>query len=576
MKNATIHLYPTGRLAERLLRHKEAWALRIFERNSGLFSAFDDPENSSVHKTKWHGEFPGKLLTGISQLYHIFGTEDIRALGDHFVARFQSAQAEDGYLGPWSRLDRLDGACKKWDTWGHYHCIYGLYSWYRMTGNRDALDVALRAADFLYQYFIGGNRTFIAQYFPECNFAISHIFAMLYREVKDLRYLEAARRIVDVEWELEYYNGDRERFLCVDWLNNAMNGKAFYQSNQPRWESLHTISTLADLWIVTGEQRYYNGLERIWQSIVDYDLHNFGGFGTGEAAEGKPFQGGSETCNTCAWMALSTEYLKVSRNCAAVDELERSYYNAALGSLDEDIYFSYMNNMSGKRARAAQVLAPQSFVGAPDMSCCQANGLRGMTQIVEWAFLVDEKNVYINSYAPCNAEIRLPNGEGATLSIDSDYPRNGQIKISFKKITPAEFTVMLRIPKWSKETNVIINDRVIPGVTAGEYLPVHQAWTKERTIAINLNMDLQIMIGLDECAGKSSVFRGPLLLAASWQDGVPSPTLTLSRAGLRFEGADSKALLCGRLISDSGEIEVIDYADAYTAGWRYETWLTVR
>lgn len=84
------------------------------------------------------------------------------------------------------------------------------------------------------------------------------------------------------------------------------------------------------------------------------------------------------------------------------------------------------------------------------------------------------------------------------------------------------------------------------------------------------------MIGLDECAGKSSVFRGLLLLAASWQDGVPSPTLTLSRAGLRFEGADSKALLCGRLISDSGEIEVIDYADAYTAGWRYETWLTVR
>lgn len=100
MKNATIHLYPTGRLAERLLRHKEAWALRIFERNPGLFSAFDDPENSSVHKTKWHGEFPGKLLTGISQLYHIFGTEDIRALGDRFVSQF-SVCASRGWL-PWT------------------------------------------------------------------------------------------------------------------------------------------------------------------------------------------------------------------------------------------------------------------------------------------------------------------------------------------------------------------------------------------------------------------------------------------------------------------------------------------
>ncbi len=573
MTNATLRLHPTGRLADRLLRHKEAWALRILERNPGLFAAFDDPENSPVFKTMWHGEYPGKILTGLAQLYRIFGTEDIREMGDRFVAHFKSAQGEDGYLGPWSRVDRLDGAVKKWDTWGHYHCLYGLYGWYRLTGNRDALDVALRAADFLYDYFIGGGRTFVSQEWAECNFAISHLFIILYRETGDGRYLEAARYIVDVEWGLEYPDFYTSRVLRADWLNAASDGKAFYQSNQPRWEGLHTIATLADLWVVTGERRYYDGLEHIWQSIVDCDRHNFGGFGTGEGAEGKPFKGGSETCNTCAWMALSTEYLKVSRNCAAVDELELSYYNAALGSLDEDLYFSYMNNMSGERVRAGEVNAAQGFDGARDMNCCQANGLRGMTQIVEWAFLADEESLYINSFAPCEAEIRLPNGQNTRLSVQSDYPRDGRITLSFSEIDPAEFTIMLRIPAWSKETVVTVNGEPIQNVMPGAYLPIRRTWTVGDTLTVTLDMSLRPLLGADECEGKVSILRGPLLLAASWEKTASAPALELSLNELHLEETDAtSAFLRGRLVSDGGTVEVVDYADAYTSGWMYETW----
>ena len=55
------------------------------------------------------------------------------------VRRLCDLQAEDGYLGPWPKAERLRG---QWDLWGHYHIILGLRMWSEQTGDARAAATA--------------------------------------------------------------------------------------------------------------------------------------------------------------------------------------------------------------------------------------------------------------------------------------------------------------------------------------------------------------------------------------------------------------------------------------------------
>jgi DUF1680 family protein len=94
----------------------------------------------------WAGEFVGKYL--ISAVQSLRLTKDPR-LNDQvkaIVAEFISTQAEDGYLGPFPKSERL---LKHWDLWGHYHALLALAMWHEYSGDAAALQAARRAADLV-------------------------------------------------------------------------------------------------------------------------------------------------------------------------------------------------------------------------------------------------------------------------------------------------------------------------------------------------------------------------------------------------------------------------------------------
>jgi uncharacterized protein len=575
-ENQLTNLNLGGHAGMLLASNEQLWLQNALKDNPNMFAAFADPERNDLAKCMWHGEFPGKILTGMAQTYRAFRNPNTLAAGDEMVRWFKSAQGADGYLGPWSKRSRFNGDRNKWDTWGQYQCIYGLYQWYKITGNMDALDVAIKSADCIYNYFISGNQTFVSQNWAECNFSISHAFAILFQETGNRKYLDACEQIVLKEWKLEYDDYYTKRPLSCDWLGAAAEGKAFYQSNQTRWESLHTLMTLSPLFQITRDPQYYKALERYWWSIIQYDRHNFGGFGTGEGATGTIYGNGSETCSTVAWMAYSTEYLKLSKISYVADELEIAFYNAALGSLLDGHDFIYVNNSDGNRVSALITLAGHGFEGGRELSCCQANGNRGISQITEWAVLTDKENLYLNYYGSCNAETKTPGGNGIKILQETEYPRKGTVKIALALEKSEEFGLNLRIPTWSAKTEVKVNGKTFTNVMPGNYFVINRKWQSGDVIEIKFDMSVHFWVGDDNCSGKTSVYYGPVLLAIDTASSVAS--------GYKLDAPDVKKIVFnenkrfwfyGLVKTTNGrKIALVDYASAGKKGEDYTTWLT--
>lgn len=520
----------------------------------------------------WYSEFPGKLLTGMAYTYRLSDDPALLAAGEELVAELANAQGEDGYLGIYTGSARMGGNGANWDVWNHYHCIYGLYDWYRLTGNETALKTAIKAADYVYDYFVEGGKTFDSAGSQTMNLGISHVFALLYQFTGDTRYLNAAKQIIVEDWP-----------KSGDWLNNAQAGKEYYESKLPRWEALHTIITLGLLYEIEGDPIYYNALEDIWWSIAKTDRHNDGGFTSGEQAVGDPYNTGAiETCCTVSWMALGTEYLQLSKNSYVADELELSYFNGMLGALlEDDKYVTYNTPMDGRKVASQVDIAFQYNSGSPDFNCCQANLSRGLGELSQWGVIGNDTDLYLNYYGPSAANTLTPGGNAITIKQETEYPKDGAIKITLDMVKNEAFNFNLRIPVWSYTNTVKVNGEEMKNVVPGEYYSINREWKNGDVIELDLEMSVHYWLGEKNYKGYSSVYYGPILLA------LDSNYSDLARDAARFQTTDLKKMT----VSDgSGKgcwlffetktvngipVKLVDFASAGQDNSTYYSWLKV-
>ena len=98
LKNNVTNMNISGAIGDILTANEVNWVQTVLEKNPGLFDAFLDPEHNDLAKTMWHGEFPGKILSGLAQTYLLNNDPKTKEVGDQIVARLKEAQQEDGYL----------------------------------------------------------------------------------------------------------------------------------------------------------------------------------------------------------------------------------------------------------------------------------------------------------------------------------------------------------------------------------------------------------------------------------------------------------------------------------------------
>jgi len=502
----------------------DRWLLIAPKSNPGMLEMFRDRDAAPLREmVAWAGEFAGKYLTGAVQVLHVTHDAELKTWLRDFVHTLIDLQDRDGYLGPWSAKDRLanrasNSACgverlrkRTWDTWGHYHVMLGLMIWHEETSDTRALECATRIADLLCRKYLGKKTPRLVDTgSDEMNLAPAHSLCMLYRKTKNERHLRLALQIVD-----EFGARRNGKHLAGDYLQQALQGKEFFEIPRPRWESLHPIMGLAELYWITGQDPYRQAFEHLWWSIVKLDRHNNGGFSSGEKATGNPYHLAEiESCCTIAWAAMSVEMLKLTGNSIVADELEFTMFNSIVGMHSSTgRWATYNTPMNGVRRANAHDIVFQSREGTPELNCCSVNTPRGFGLLSEWGLMKDRQGLVLNYYGPSTMTTRLRPGLSVTLVQETEYPLDGTIRISVKPSKPAEFTLKLRVPYWSRKPRILLNGKRLPAVKAGRYLEIERRWNARDKIRIALDMSYHLWRGERECKGTASLYRGPILLA---------------------------------------------------------------
>ncbi len=161
-------------------------------------------------------------------------------------------------------------------------------------------------------------------------------------------------------------------------------------------------------------------------------------------------------------------------------------------------------------------------------------------------------------------------------------PRQGRIALRVNPSQAAEFALKLRIPYWSGDSQVQVNGERVNGVEAGSYLKIDRKWKCGDRVEIELDMSLHYWAGEEECGGRASIYRGPILLTYDRRlnEMDPEKIPVLDAKGLTGDLVDGEGWLptivnlelAGK---DGGKVRLCDFASAGEGGTPYVSWLKV-
>jgi DUF1680 family protein len=567
-----------GHLLKRIEKSIQNYFLMTPESSPAILQVLRDRDRMPLRKPlmPWAGEFAGKYLTGAELVWRLTPDPKLKATIDAFVRDLIACQDPDGYFGPFPKDARLTG--KNWDVWGHYHTMYGLMLYYEDTKYEPALKACEKAADLLCQTFGPGKPSLTCDgEGGQMNMAVCHGLVLLYEKTGVQRYLDLAGYIVNEAWNEQG---------AGKYLISALEGKSIIEFPRHRWEAIHDWQALGELYLLTGEQKYRSAIEKIWHSGTDGDRHNSGGITSGEGFTGSPYkQEAIETCCTVAWTAFSVDLLRITGNSGIVDEIEWSTFNSALGAIPySGKVCAYNVPMDGTRAFGGTELSWQSPMAGPDLNCCAVNAYRPLGMISQWALMQSTDGPVLNFYGPGKISASLPSGNRLTISQETAYPAEGLVKMGVTLQHAENFTLKLRIPFWSANTVVKINGKDITEKSVpGTYMAIKRSWKSGDKIELSLDFKLRLWYGEKECAGKVSVFRGPLLCTydARFNDFDPARLPELDSQSLTFERINTRGAfepwVYGVLKDKYGtEIKVCDFSGAGQTGNQYCSWLPLK
>lgn len=481
-----------GFLGERCLKNERA---RLLTKNEEeLLGGFQQRPG----KQAWVGEHVGKWLHAAALAWAFTRDGDLRAKLDRVVAALIATQQPDGYLGTYADGAHWGmGPNEKWDVWVHKYNLIGLTAYAGITGEKSALEAAVKIGDLLLKTFgsaadgpppldLNERSTHVGM----ASGSIVEPMVLLARATGDTKYLAFARLIAE-KWEAP--NGPKliSSLTAQKPVAQTANGKAY--------EMMSCLVGLCELYRATGETRYLTPAVNAWRDIVAGQLLITGSGSSREhwtAPREYPSDARAdvaETCVTVTWLQLNLQLLRLTGEARYADELEKTVYNHLAAAQHPDggqwAYFTAHNGTKPYRA---------------EQNCCTSSGPRGWALLPAFAYLASEDGIVVNLFAPGTATFQI-NGQRVQVKQETNYPFDGRVSLTVTVPQPVKFSLRFRVPAWSS----------LDGLKAkpGDYWLLRQTWSRTQTLQFKLAMPLRVVTGEGSNAGRLALVRGPLVLS---------------------------------------------------------------
>ena len=474
------------------------------------------------------GHYVGHYLSSCAFVHASTGDDVIAAKANDLVAMLAQCQAKDGYLGayPATFYDKLRANQKVWAPFYTYHKILaGMIDMYEHTGNKQALDVAIKMTDWADAY---------------------------------------ARSISDDEWQrvlLTEHGGMIEASFNL----YAITGNAKYRdlayrfehkkifdplaANQDMLNGSHANTNIPKMigairgYELTGDTRYQSIAQNFYRIVKDHHTYCTGGTSNGEGwhePDGIASQLGPEAEECCCsynMMKLTRHLFGQQPDAKHFDYYERMLLNVRYGTQDRNGMLMYYVSLSPGMYKTFGTQFDAFW-------CCTGTGSEEYAKLNDSIYFHDDSSVYVNLFIPSRLDWK---DRGLQLRQTTEYPNQERITFTVDAAPSKPTTLKVRVPYWAtKGVTVAVNGApMVVTATPSTYLELDHPWKAGDVVTVDIPMTLHIDQAPDDKQVQAAMY-GPLVLAVrqgtegltnsmiysgsgprGFDDGYPMPTVNL-------------------------------------------------
>lgn len=483
----------------------------------------------------WHdGDFY-KWMEASMYLYAVNKDEAILEELDEIIDIIRQAQQKDGYLS--TRIIIQDD--KKPFTNRRYHELYNsghlltaACIHQRVTGKTNFLDIAIKHANYLYNLFVP-----ITDSLKGFGFNQTQITGLveLYRTTKDKRYLELAEQFINLRGTYEIVaDSTTEGYPIGDMVQERVPFREETEAVGHAVLALYYYAGAADVYAETGEKELLEALDRLWDNVTNKKMYVTGAIGQthyGRSSRLDKIEEGfideymmpnltayNETCANICNSMFNYRMLALSGDSKHGDIMELVLHNSGLSGISlegKDYYYSNpLRKIDGALDYEKMIVEFPERQSYLECFCCPPNLVRTIAKSPGWAYSKSENGIAVNLYGGNELQTTLLDGSHIKLKQESNYPWDGEVKITIKESKPEPFEILLRIPDWARESTINVNGENIPNVTAGSFAKITRTWKSDDTITLNMPMEVTFVEGhhrIEETRNQVAIKRGPVV-----------------------------------------------------------------
>nr|WP_199074973.1 glycoside hydrolase family 127 protein [Pedobacter sp. ASV19] len=527
-----------------------------------------------------------KTLEAVASLYASTGDPKLNEMMDKVIVVIAKSQRDDGYIYTKSMIEQRKTGSKdqfqdrlSFEAYNIGHLMTAACVHYRATGKTSLLNVAKNAADYLYNFYKKAS--------PElARNAIcpSHYMGVveLYRTTKDPRYLELATHLIAIKGKIE--DGTDDNQDRIPFLQQAKAMGHAVRAN-------YLYAGVADLCAETGNDSLMHTLNLMWDDVTEHKMYITGGCGSlydGTSPDGTSynpaevqkihqafgrdyqlpnFTAHNETCANIGNVLWNWRMLQLTGDAKYADVMELALYNSVLSGISLDgKKFLYTNPLSYSDALPFKQRWSKERVPYISLSnCCPPNVVRTIAEVSDYAYSISDQGLWFNLYGGNELDTRLKDGTKLSISQQTNYPWDGQIKVVLRESGSTPYSLYFRIPAWAEKAQLKVNHQLQDvNLQSGQYAELKRVWKKGDVVELLLPMEVKLVEAnplVEENRNQVAVKRGPVVYCLESPDlpgknifnvFVPS-TIDLRAVPIQIEGAD--------LMSLEGSAKMVDQKD---------------